>query len=257
MIEGTPKNVTVSRKGSHWFISIQTEMMIAEPVHPSTTMVGGDRGIKRFLTLSDGKVYEPLNAFRQMEKKLAQEQRKLARQVKNSKNWYKQKGRITKLHIRIADMRNDYLHKISTTISKNHAVVVLEDLKVKNMSASAKGTADAPGKRVKQKSVLNKSILDQGWGNFRLFLEYKQVHLGGMVLYVSAAYTSQQCSGCGHVHPDNRISQAEFVCLSCGLELNADLNAAINISRAGHAHLACQANGEAMSSATGTSRKAA
>jgi putative transposase len=154
-------------------------------------------------------------------------------------------------------MRNDYLHKLSTTISKSHAVVVLEDLKVKDMSASSRGTSSAPGKNMKQKTRLNKSILDQGWGNFRLYLEYKQARLGGWVLYVNPAYTSQACSGCGNVHPVNRRSQAEFVCQTCGLSINADLNAAINISRAGHARLACQANGAAMPSATGTSRLAA
>jgi putative transposase len=154
-------------------------------------------------------------------------------------------------------MRNDYLHKLSTTISKSHAVVVLEDLKVKDMTASAQGTREKPGRNAKQKAGLNKAILDQGWGNFRLYLEYKQARLGGWVLYVNPAYTSQTCSGCGHVHPDNRRSQAGFVCQSCGLSINADMNAAINISRAGHARLACQANGAAMPSATGTSRMAA
>ncbi len=255
-VEGTPRNITVSRKGAHWFVSIQTESEVAEPVHPSKSMVGIDRGIKRFATLSDGTFHEPLHAFRKMEMKLAREQRKLARKTTRSNNWQKQKERITRLHIRTADMRNDYLHKLSTTISKSHAVVVLEDLKVKDMSAS-RGTSSAPGKNVKQKSKLNKSILDQGWGNFRLYLEYKQAQRGGWVLCVNPAYTSQTCSGCGHVHPGNRKSQSDFVCLSCGLAINADLNAAINISRAGHARLACQANGAAMPSATGTSRMAA
>lgn len=256
-VKGTSRNVTVSRKGDHWFIAIQTETEVAEPVHTSTSLVGGDRGVKRFITLSDGTMYEPLHAFRKMEKKLAKEQYKLSRKTKKSKNWQKQQKRITRLHIRVADMRNDYLHKLSTTISKNHAVVVLEDLKVKNMSASAKGTTEEPGRKVKQKAGLNKAILDQGWGNFRLYLEYKQARLGGWVIYVNPAYTSQTCSRCGHIHPGNRKSQSEFVCRACGLAINADLNAAINIARAGHAQLACQANGVVMPSATGTSRRAA
>jgi len=255
--EGAPKNITVSRNGKHWFASIQTEQEVAEPIHPSGSLVGIDRGVKQFAALSDGSVFAPLNSFKKMEEKLAKEQRKLARKIKKSKNWFKQKSRITKLHIKIADMRSDYLHKLSTTISKNHAVVVLEELKVKNMSASAKGAKEAPGKRVKQKSGLNKAILDQGWGYFRLMLEYKQARLGGWVVYVNPAYTSQTCSRCGHIHPGNRKSQAEFVCLSCGFTANADLNAAINIKRAGHAQLACQANGAVMPSATGTSRLAA
>ena len=97
-------------------------------------------------------------------------------------------------------MRNDYLHKLSTTISKNHAVVVLEDLKVKDMSSSAKGSIERPGLNVKQKAGLNKAILDQGWGNFRLYLEYKQVRLGGWVtlrqpgLYQPDLFRVRQCS---------------------------------------------------------------
>jgi putative transposase len=257
LVTGIAKNATVSRRGKHWFVSIQTEFEFAEPQHPSNSIIGGDRGVKRFITLSNGKSYEPLGGFRKMERQLAKEQRKLARKVKRSKNWRKQKERITRLHIRIADARSDYLHKVSSEVSKNHAVVVLEDLQVKNMTASAKGKSEAPGKNVKQKSGLNKSILDQGWGEFGRQLEYKQAWRGGWVLYVPAAYTSQTCSQCNHVSPGNRKSQELFVCENCGHTANADENAAINIERAGHARLACQANGAVMPSATGTSRIAA
>ena len=125
------------------------------------------------------------------------------------------------------------------------------------MSASAKGTIELPGRKVRQKAGLNKAILDQGWGNFRLYLEYKQIRRGGLVIYVNPAYTSQRCSCCGHTHPANRKNQSEFLCQACGLALNADFNAAINISRAGHAQLACQATGAVIPAATGTSRHAA
>ena len=256
-IEGTARNITVSRKGQHWFVSIQTEQKVVEPIHPSTSTVGGDRGVNRFLSLSDGSFYEPLNAFRKLEKQLAREQRKLSRKTKKSRNWYKQKARITKLHIKIADSRNDHLHKVSTDVSKNHAVVVLEDLKVANMSKSAKGTLDAPGKNISQKSGLNKAILDQGWGEFHRQLEYKQTWRGGLVLLVNPAYTSQKCSRCYHTAKENRKTQEQFECTLCGFTANADHNAAINIKRAGHAQLACQANDAAMSSATGITREAA
>ena len=256
-IEGTPRNVTVSRKGQHWFVSIQTEREVADPVHPSSTSVGGDRGVTRFLSLSDGSFYKPLNAFRKLEKQLANAQRKLSRRTKKSRNWCKQKAKITKLHIKIADARNDYLHKVSTEVSKNHAVVVLEDLKVANMSKSAKGTLEAPGKNISQKSGLNKAILDQGWGEFRRQIEYKQAWRGGWVLLVNSAYTSQKCSCCGPTAKENRRNQEQFACTACGFEANADHNAAINIKRAGHAQLACQANDAVTSSATGTIREAA
>jgi len=109
-IEGNLKNVIVSRKGKHWFVSIQTEREVAEPAHTSTSSIGIDMGVKRFATLSDGTYYEPLNSFKALQKKLAYEQRNLARKVKFSNNWLKQKSVISRLHIHVADARNDYLH---------------------------------------------------------------------------------------------------------------------------------------------------
>ncbi len=238
-IVGTLKNLTVSKKGKHWYVSIQTDIEIVEPVHPSNSSVGIDMGIARFATLSDGTYYEPLNSFRAMEKKLAREQRALSRKVKFSSNWYKQRDVISRLHIRIAAARNDYLHKISTAISKNHALVVIEDLKVSNMSASVKGTIEYPGRNVRQKAGLNKSILDQGWSEFRRQMDYKLLWRGGALITVPPHHTSQECPVCHFVSPDNRKSQSIFRCVNCGYTENADLVGAINIKAAGHAVLAC------------------
>ncbi|MFK7855879.1 MAG: RNA-guided endonuclease InsQ/TnpB family protein, partial [Granulosicoccus sp.] len=135
--------------------------------------------------------------------------------------------------------RSDYLHKASHHISKNHAVVCIEDLKVANMSRSASGNAQTPGRNVAAKSALNRSIVDQGWGEFRRQLDYKLNWTGGQLIVVPAQYTSQQCSACGHIAKDNRKSQAQFCCVSCGHLQNADTNAAKNIEAAGHAVLAC------------------
>jgi putative transposase len=129
--------------------------------------VGIDVGIARFATLSDGSFVEPLNSFRKHEARLRRYQRAMSRKTKFSSNWKKAKAKVQKIHTRIANVRKDFLHKASATISKNHALVVVEDLKVSNMSRSAKGTVDAPGRNVRAKSGLNKSILDQGWGEFR------------------------------------------------------------------------------------------
>src|SRR5208283_4962436 len=134
--------------------------------------------------------------------KLKIEQRKLSRKKLGSQNWHKQKVVINRIHTKIANDRKDYLHKTSTAISKNHALVVLEDLKVSNMSASAKGTVEQPGRNVKQKSGLNKAILDQGWSEFRGMLEYKQHWRGGLTLAVPPQHTSQKCPVCGFVHAD-------------------------------------------------------
>jgi putative transposase len=242
-IVGIPKNVTVSKHGNHWFVSIQTEIEIAAPAHPSVTAAGVDMGVKRFAALSDGTYYEPLNSFRKLEAKLKIEQRKLSRKKLGSQNWHKQKVVINRIHTKIANARKDYLHKTSTAISKNHALVVLEDLKVSNMSASAKGTVEQPGRNVKQKSGLNKAILDQGWSEFRRMLEYKQLWRGGLTIAVPPQYTSQKCPVCDFVHVDNRKSQAVFRCINCGYTANADHVAAINILAAGHAVLACGENG--------------
>jgi len=238
-IEGTPKNVTVARQGDRWFVSIQTEREIAKPVHPSTSTVGIDLGVANFATLSDGTVFPPLNSFKKREQRLAFLQRRMSRKLKFSANWKKAKKRVTRCHEEIGNIRRDFLHKTSTAISKNHAVVVIEDLKVANMSKSAKGTKSAPGRNVRAKAGLNRAILDQGWGEFRRQLEYKQAWRGGMVVAVDPKNTSRECNQCGHTARENRQSQAGFLCVRCGHTQHADLNAARNILAAGHAVFAC------------------
>lgn len=238
-ILGTPKNVTVSRRGKHWFVSVQTEQEVDRPVHITKTMVGIDMGIKRFATLSNGKVYQPVNSFKTLSQKLARAQRDLARKIRGSQNHRKQKQKVAAIHIKVANVRSDYLHKVSTSISKNHAMAVLEDLSIANMSKSAAGTIKEPGKSVKAKSGLNRSILDQGWHTFKNLLQYKFDWLGGELIVVDPKYTSQKCSRCCHTAKENRNSQSQFVCVVCGYAENADLNAAHNILSAGHAVLAC------------------
>lgn len=238
-ILGTVKNITISQKCGKWYASIQTECDLDAPVHPSTSAVAVDVGIARFATLSNGQVFAAINSFKQKQVRLARYQRALSRKIKFSHNWLKQKGKIGKLHGTIANIRKDYLHKTTTSVSQNHAMVVIEDLQVSNMSKRASGTAESKGRNVKQKSGLNRSILDQGWFEFRRQLEYKQQWLGGEVLAVPPHYTSQRCSCCGLVDKANRTSQAKFACVSCGYETNTDLNAARNIFAAGHAVLAC------------------
>ncbi|EJV5949515.1 transposase [Vibrio alginolyticus] len=238
-VQGNIKNCTVSFKSGHWYISFQVEQEIDEPKHTSSSAVGIDMVVAKLVTLSDGSYLKPLNAFRKHEKRLAVEQRKLSRKVKFSANWQKQKAKIQKLHTLIANCRKDYLHKASHQISKNHAMIVIEDLRVSNMSKSAKGNAEKHGKNVKAKSGLNKSILDQGWYEFRRQLEYKQLWNGGLVVAVPAQYTSQTCPCCSHVSKDNRKTQSHFACIKCGYTNNADIVGALNILERGHRLLAC------------------
>ena len=236
---GEVKNVTVSHSCGHWYISVQTEREVSDVIHPSTSAIGVDMGIAQFATLSNGHVFAAVNSFKQKQKQLARYQRAFSRKVKFSQNWKKQKSKIGKLHQTIANIRKDYLHKTTTIISQNHAMIVIEDLQVKNMSKSASGNLNKPGRHVKAKSGLNRSILDQGWFEFRRQIEYKQVWRGGDVLAVPPQYTSQRCSCCGTVSKENRQSQAKFACIACGYQANADVNAAMNILAAGHAVLAC------------------
>jgi putative transposase len=136
----------------------------------------------------------------------------------------------------------DFLHKLSTGICKNHARVYVERLNIRGMSASARGTEEVPGRNVRAKAGLNKSILDQGWFEFQRQLDYKQEWMGGSLMEVDARHTSQRCSCCGYTEKGNRKSQAEFECLSCGVEQHADVNAARNILTVGLMGMACGSN---------------
>jgi len=241
-IPGKIKNITITNRGGQWFASIQVEQMIEIGNHSSDSEIGIDVGVKCFAAFSDGTLVEGVNSFRKHEERLAKEQRKLARKKRGSNNWKKQKRKISGMHHNIANVRQDFLHKLSTGISKNQAKVYVEGLQIRNMSASAKGTIEEPGRNVKAKSGLNKSILDQGWHEFRRQLKYKLAWQGGSLVEVDYRCTSQTCSCCGHTAKENRLSQAVFKCLACGHEENADVNAAKNILTVGQTGMACQAN---------------
>ena len=236
---GELRNVTVSSKGGQWFVSIQTQREVELPATPATTAIGIDLGIARFATLSDGTYLEPRNSFKSKAAKLAKYQRRMAHKQKFSNNWKKAQANVQKIHTQIANARRDFLHKATTTLSQNHAFVFIEDLQVRNMSKSAAGTAENPGKNVAQKSGLNKAILDQGWGEFRRQLDYKMAWKGGMLFTVPPHYTSQECPECHHVAADNRQTQARFVCVKCHYENNADHVGAINVLEWGYRLLAC------------------
>ena len=250
---GVIKNITVSQSSGKWYAAIQTEREVEVPVHQGTA-VGLDMGIKRFVTLSDGSHKDPLNSFKAHEKALRKAQQAMSRKVRFSRNWKKAKARIQRIQTHIGSARRDYLHKISTAISKNHALVCVEDLQVRNMSKSAAGTTDTPGRNVRAKSGLNKAILDQGWGEFRRQLDYKLAWNGGHLIAVPPKNTSRTCPCCGHISADNRQTQATFECVECDFKENADLVGAINVLRAGHAQLACEVSGAIRPPAAGTHR---
>ncbi len=250
---GEVKQVTVSGSSGKWFVSIQTEREVEQPL-PNGGTVGIDMGIARFATLSDGTFYAPLNSFKRHETALRKAQQAMSRKTKFSSNWNKAKARVQRVHSRIGNARHDYLHKTTTTISQNHAMVCIEDLQVRNMSRSATGTTEQPGRNVRAKSGLNKSILNQGWCEFRRQLDYKLAWNGGYLIAVPPRNTSRTCPACGHVAADNRKAQARFECVACGFGENADVVGAINVLRAGHARFACEVSGAVMPPAAGTHR---
>lgn len=231
-VQGELKNVTVSQKCGKFFVSIQTECEHQIPNHNGGE-IGIDLGIARFATLSNRDFFEPLNAFKTYKGKLAKLQQGLKNKTKFSQNWQKLKAKMARLHHKIANCRKDFLHQTSNHISKNHAMVYIEDLQVSNMSKSAKGTAETHGKNVKQKSGLNRAILDQSWFEFRRQLDYKTQWRGGFLFAVPAQNTSLTCPCCGHVSQENRQTQAKFICVKCGYTENADVVGAINVLERG------------------------
>ncbi|GCD75514.1 transposase [Acetobacter pasteurianus NBRC 3299] len=230
-LPGVIRNITISRRSEQWFASVQWEREVEEPAPSILPAVGIDMGVAVFAATSSGETIAPGDFGRKALRTLRKAQRAVSRKKKGSANRRKVMRRVRILHAKVANARKDFLHKLSTTIAKNHGTVVVEALQVRSMSASAKGSVEESGRNVRQKAGLNRSILDQGWRMFRTLLGYKLADRGGRLIEVPAAYTSQTCSVCGSVDPANRASQARFICTACGHSENADINAAKNILR--------------------------
>ncbi len=231
-ILGTIRSATVSKEGQHWFISILTEQSENLDPHPSQIPIGIDVGVTHFLTLSTGEHIDLPNLDRLIHRVTSLQQR-LSHKKKGSNNRKKARQRLSTAHRKLRHVRQDFLHKTSTRLAKNHSYIVMEDLKVTNMMRSAKGTVDKPGRNVKAKSGLNRSIAKQAWTTFRNFLTHKLNKLNGELRLVDPRHTSQTCSQCLTTDKRNRKSQSKFECVSCGHTVNADHNAATNILRLG------------------------
>ena len=232
-VAGVLRNASVTAERGKWFVSLQVELPDVLPSAEVAPTLGIDLGVALFAATSDGRKVEPLGALKKQQRRLRHAQRAVSRKQKGSRNRRKALDRLGRLHARIAAQRRDWLHKLTTDLADAHPVIAIEDLKVAAMSASAAGTLDAPGRRVRQKAGLNRAIRDQGWAEFRRQLDYKCAARGGAVVPVPAACTSQACSQCGHVSAANRASQARFACVACRHTDNADINAAQNILAAG------------------------
>jgi transposase len=194
-------------------------------------VVGMDRGVAISVTLSTGEMLTCPKLSEGQQRRLKLLERRFARAKRGSNRRTKAKLAIARLRAREADARKDWAEKLSTNLARRFDVIRVENLRVQNMTRSAKGTIQSPGRGVRAKAGLNRQILASGWGILVERLEHKA---RGRVEKINPAFTSQRCSACGHVADENRKSQALFVCTACRYRCNADLNAAINIA-AGHA----------------------
>ena len=212
----TPKSVTISRHADEWYVSFCYEIESVQ-TQKKVEKIGVDLGVKTLCTLSTGEVYYGAKSYRKLERKLSRLQWLNRHKQKGSSNYRKAQMQIAKLHKRIADIRKDTLHKITTYLAKNHSVVVIEDLNVSGMLANHK---------------LAKAIADMGFYEFRRQLEYKCEIYQSQLIIVDRFYpSSKTCSNCGVVKEKLLLSERTFECNSCGFTIDRDLNASINLSQ--------------------------
>jgi len=223
---GKAKTCTIKRDVDQWFVCISCEREVDEPAASTLPAVGLDRGVMMLLADSEGGLVPNPGHGEQMAARMANAQRAVTRKQKGSQNQRKARVRVARLQRKVRRQREHTLHTLSHRYAKNHGVVVVEDLQIKNMTASAKGTVEEPGSNVPQKAGLNRRILDAGWGKFVELLSGKLAAVGGLLVKVPAAYSSQTCAACGVVDTASRMTQASFVCTGCGHHDHADSNAA-------------------------------
>ena len=221
--------VTMDRAG-RWHVAFAA---IPEPIPApgNGQAVGIDRGVAVSAALSTGELLRVPGLTARERRRLRQLERKLARARRGSERRRRVRLAIARLRARETDRRKDWAEKTSTGIARRFDVIRVEDLKICNMTRSAKGTLGKPGRNVRAKAGLNRGILRSGWGLLARRLEEKAP---GRVEKIRPVYTSQRCSACGQVDADSRESQARFMCTACGFADHADVNAARNIA-AGHA----------------------
>ena len=213
-IVGIPKTATIIREDNQWFICITAEYETPfETIEiDNQNPIGCDMGGVRFLALSNSTFIDSPEFLKPFENDLRVLQRKLSRQKKGSNSREKTKQKIRKIYKKISNRRLDFLHKVSTNLSDDYSAVYIEDLKLQKMQQNGF-------------SNINKMMSDKCFGNFKLLLSYKLKERGKHLGLVNPAYTSQTCNACGTVDKKSRISQAEFVCTSCGNIDLADINA--------------------------------
>ncbi|NCW28399.1 MAG: transposase [Verrucomicrobia bacterium] len=234
-----PKMLTLSRDScGRYFIAFQVSVTLEwMPASVNDRIVGVDLGVKTLAVFSTGESRQVHQAERKRRRRLKHLQRCLSRKVgsrkgeKKSRRWIRQRQQINRLECRISDGRRDTQHKLTTHLAKNYGVICLEDLHVKGMMTSAKGTPEAPGSNVAQKAGLNRGLSNAGFGEIRRQIEYKSVSMGGIVLFADRfAPTSRTCSACGSYQKEFSLKIRKWICPTCGAVHDRDENAAKNIA---------------------------
>ncbi len=229
-IKGTIKTCTIKRECECWYVVFACEVE-HEPLEVSDEAVGIDLGLMHFATLSDGSTIENPRYYRKAEKKLERLQHTLSRKKRGSNRRKKAVKQVAKVHRKVANQRKDFLHKASRTLANSYGLIVFEELHPAHMSKRPKPKQDEDGTYLTNgasiKGGLNKSIVDAGWNMFVDFCTYKAANAGRTVLQVNPKYTSQICSGCGTVK--KKTLEERWHSCECGVELDRDHNAALNI----------------------------
>lgn len=218
---------------NEWYAVARCTIENDDPKSVNDKVVGIDRGVALLLADSDGRKVENPHFLNQLRNRITRAQREVSRRARGSANQRKAKAKVAKLQRLVARRREVFINTESLYYAKNYGTVVIEKLRIENMTKSAKGTVENPGKNVAAKSGLNKAILDSGWGAFGQQLKYKTEERGAKLLEVNPSYTSQTCPKCDHIAAENRLTQSEFKCVKCGFEGNADVIAAIEIRSRG------------------------
>lgn len=242
--------MTIRHEGGRWYASLSVECDEPQPAANLKGSIGIDLGVRTFATLSDGTMIANPHRMKLIARKQRRLSRRLSRRHKGSKRWVEAKRENSKLANRAANQRRDMLDKTTTMLAATYRDISIEDLNVKGMSRRNKPKEDPgrPGEYLPngraRKSGLNREILDQGFGMFRRMLEYKCARTGARLHVIDRWYpSSKTCSGCGTVKTKLSLNTRTYVCHTCGLVMDRDLNAAINIQVAGSAPETLNARG--------------
>jgi putative transposase len=238
-LRGTPKAITVAREGRRWWVSVRCTDVPATPLPATGRQVGIDLGVCAQLATSDGQLVTEGRYGRRAAGRLAAAQANLERKRRGSKHRQRAGERVGAAHRKIRNQRRNLAHQLSRALVNHYDVIVHEQLHLTNMVRRPKPRRDKDGTYLPNgaaaKAGLNRSIHDAGWGQLLSFIAYKAEEAGRDVIAVDPRHTSQRCARCGYIAAANRRTQAEFKCQACGHQAHADINAAINILRAGRA----------------------